>query len=432
MKRKQYHPSVKLAVALKLEHEFLSADFIKSIAPSTTHGWKGFKNEHLVGHEFARTIDENLTDIQWYYDYSSQRDRKMIKSCLLVKHFFVNTFSKKDLQKTLRENKHKVVGLIDGLINKSELKLKTICKIIGVTVNTFHNWKHEVLFKCHSSVLNLCPKRHPLQATSQEVGIMKKLLTDPLKLHWSIASIQGYAIKHKLCYFAVSTWYKYNKLLMIRKGLFKTGKKPSYSPLRAAYVNEIWHADITVFKTLDGIRHFIYTVKDNFSRKTLAWKLASKVSANIRMETIKDALEFTFGSKAQSSLRLITDGGPENVNATIREFTIKAGQNCQVDINHQIALKDIEQSNSMVEASYLTLKSRYLYTKQIHNGDQLLKELEFFFEDHDNVKPHYAHKIYTPNEVFYGADPNISLSEVYAVARQKRREVNKISNCGVC
>jgi len=64
MKRKQYHPSVKLAVALKLEHEFLSADFIKSIAPSRTHGWKGFKNEHLVGHEFARTIDENLTDIQ--------------------------------------------------------------------------------------------------------------------------------------------------------------------------------------------------------------------------------------------------------------------------------------------------------------------------------------------------------------------------------
>ena len=63
-------------------------------------------------------------------------------------------------------------------------------------------------------------------------------------------------------------------------------------------------------------------------------KLANKVSGEIRIETIKDALKFAFGDTVDNSLRLITDSGPENVNVTMKEFT----QNCQTDINHQIAL----------------------------------------------------------------------------------------------
>ena len=61
-----------------------------------------------------------------------------------------------------------------------------------------------------------------------------------------------------------------------------------------------------------------------------------------------------------------------------------------------------------------------------------MKELKFFFEDHDNLKPHYAHKIYTPNEVYAGQNPNISLTKLYSVAAKNRRIANKNSNCNAC
>ena len=108
-------------------------------------------------------------------------------------------------------------------------------------------------------------------------------------------------------------------------------------------------------------------------------------------------------------------------------------QGCKVlFINHQIALRDIEQSNSMVEASYQTLKKYNLYGKQIFDGIQLNKELENHFIEHDDIKPHYAHKIYTPNEVYYGADPKICLTPEYRKAAQVRRIVNQNGKCGFC
>ena len=104
----------------------------------------------------------------------------------------------------------------------------------------------------------------------------------------------------------------------------------------------------------------------------------------------------------------------------------------QIAITHQIALRDIVQSNSMVEASYQTLKKYNLYGKQIFDGTQLYKELENHYHEHDFIKPHYAHKIYTPDEVYNGADPKICLIPEYRKAAIERRIINKNGSCGVC
>ena len=128
------------------------------------------------------------------------------------------------------------------------------------------------------------------------------------------------------------------------------------------------------------------------------------------------------------SHRLITDGGPENDNQTIKNFIY----NAQIEIKHQIALKDIVQSNSMVEATYRWLKSSFLYGKKILNAVELEKYLQFYFYDHDEIKPHSTHRIYTPNEVYNGANPAISLTEVYQIASKNRRITNLASRCKIC
>ena len=162
--------------------------------------------------------------------------------------------------------------------------------------------------------------------------------------------------------------------------------------------------------------------------KTLFWRITQSVSATTRLETIQEALNFAFPN-GSGTVRLITDGGPENDNLTMKKFII----NNPIVINHQIALKDIVQSNSMIEVSYRCLKSYFLYRKQIHNAQELEKYIAFYFHDHDEIKPHSAHKIYTPNEVYNGANPtNLALSPLFRQAATNRRITNKKNGCGVC
>lgn len=203
----------------------------------------------------------------------------------------------------------------------------------------------------------------------------------------------------------------------------KKGKKSSYNPIRATAVNEIWHADITVFKTLDGVKHYIYTVMDNYSRFVHAWHIDTVVSAKIRLKTIKDAIHSTFGEEPFDKLQLVTDGGPENDNLTIKEFILHS------TINHTITLKDIEQSNSMAEAFYHTAKYRYLYLQLIHNTQELYRKFEEMMYEYHFLKPHYALGIYTPEDVKNGADVKLSHRNTYAEAARNRREINKNMNC---
>lgn len=426
-KRKVYHSSVKLAYSLNLEKVILPASFLKSIPRSTVHGWRhDFNPKSLIGQNFAKKIEHNLTDASAFLELTNDNSRTLILTVLKINRFFRQQLSKNGLRKLLRDHKQKTIQFIDWLDQKTNLGKTKISASIGLGRNTVAKWKRQIKFTCHTSVFAKCRIEHPNQATINELSVITELLSDPTKSHWGIPSLQGWAIKKKLCFLSVSSWYTYNRLLKIRRSISRF-KKSNGDPLRATKVNEIWHADITVFKTLDGVKNYIYTIKDNFSRKTLVWKITEEVSAQTRLETIQQALLFAFPTNT-GSLRLITDGGPENDNQTIKNFICHA----QIEIKHQIALRDIVQSNSMVEATYRWLKSSFLYGKKILNAVELEKYLQFYFHDHDEIKPHSAHQIYTPNEVYNGANPAISLTEVYQIASKNRRITNLASRCKIC
>ena len=154
--------------------------------------------------------------------------------------------------------------------------------------------------------------------------------------------------------------------------------------------------DVTYYKTIDNIQYYIYTIVDNFSRKIIAYDVSKKLSANIRLESLKRAIKNEFDiSIGKSNVDLIVDGGSENNNHTIHEFI----KNQQVQITKKIALKDVKFSNSIIEGTYRILKSKYFQDRPILSTS-INQEVDFFVNDYNNVRPHYEHKIYTPNEIF--------------------------------
>lgn len=176
---------------------------------------------------------------------------------------------------------------------------------------------------------------------------------------------------------------------------------------------------VSVYKTLDGVKYYIYSIIDNFSRKILAFDFSTELSGKIRIESLKSAVD---SLNQQQDIELIVDGGSENNNKTVADFI----KDCHVNLDKKVALKDVLYSNSMIESSFRTLKSNYLKTGI--SSDDFPDELSKVIEDINYIRPHYAHLIYTLDEVYQ----NPKLKNIFPklqVLKQQRLLDNKNINC---
>ena len=211
-------------------------------------------------------------------------------------------------------------------------------------------------------------------------------------------------------------------------GTMSTGlsNKPKKKGLKADIANQIWHADVSVYTTLDHVKYYIYTVVDNYSRMILAWDINTKLSGQIRLRSIQRAISEQFNiNPSGKSIDLIVDGGSENNNGVIHEFI----QNNQVSINKKIALKDIIQSNSLVEATYKIMKYKYFFKRQIVST-AMNNEMEFFVNDYNNVRPHYSHHYLTPFEVHHNLNP-LNYKKIIKQAIKDRVVSNREQICNI-
>lgn len=423
MMYKKYSTALKVYVSLNMEKEKVKPDLLLKIPKSTIQYWKNKESDYaekIIGYNLEEQLNKDLDKWKCVYHPANQIPLKTFMAFSQLLCLIVSFFEKKLLQKHLRANKTKFIQFISDYNN--ELSIKKLSKLLNISDKTIYYWKQQIQFTCNKSPFSLCVKRHPNQATKQEVEVIQKYLNDSKYAHWGIQNIWAKAFKENHTKLSKYAWYHYNKLLKIRKNVSK-GKKHTYQPIIASKVNEIWHADITVFKTLDGMKHYIYTVMDNFSRYIISWRIETVVSAKIRLETIKDAIQNAFDGKIpKKQIQFITDGGPENDNITLKKFM---NQN-QSYIKHDIALKDIVQSNSMAEAFYSTAKYRYLYLQKILNREELLAAFKYLLNEYQLEKPHYALGIYTPSEVFNGQIPKNNFTETFVKAAAERRKINKL------
>ena len=223
-----------------------------------------------------------------------------------------------------------------------------------------------------------------------------------------------------------STFYKYARLIEPNANK-RFYKKPNFSPLRAAMINEIWHMDISQFRTIDGKKYYIYAIIDNYSRKILAWSCLDYISKEEIGALISRSLENLTGIR----IRLVSDAGTENVNHYIQNLLNQFYEIHEMYFEHEIALRTIRQSNSMIERFFRIMKSQNLYHHIPKNYSELFQRLEVFFLEYNDVRPHYSLSHQTPNEC-YAKQECFDFSESLIQAKVKRYRLNKKCACQVC
>ena len=175
------------------------------------------------------------------------------------------------------------------------------------------------------------------------------------------------------------------------------------------------------------MKHYIYLVVDNFSRRILSWRVSDSVSGTIRMQTLHEAWEHAKSIRPNLEVDLIVDGGPENANTVIDSFISSEG----ISIHRKIAMKEVLFSNSMVEAVNKIVKYRYLFPKPIANGEQLKRHMAASVHDINAIRPHGSLNGDTPDERYYEIQV-ADTTPAMAQARMDRKTMNRNSNCGKC
>ena len=349
--------------------------------------------------------------------------KKAVASLLELNKIFHEIMSDaKGIKLHLSHYKEKIVNAVE--MAKDVIPVADAIKIFNISRTTYHNYKILVLNKCEASHFKWCLRQFPNQLLQQEIVQMEKYLKDQAYQYWSKSSIYLVALRNKDIAMGISTWYKYCKLLGYKTRHLRC--KVKYKPLVSSKPDQIWCADVTILKTGDGKKHYIHFLMDHFSKKILGYTVETTAKA----KAIKTLLNIAYNNYNQTQpIRFITDGGVENVNTTVKDFLA----NTNPKIIHQIAQKDITQSNSTIEAYNKVIKHQFLIPRQLYCLKQLLLALNIDVAIYNNYRPQFSLQGNTPSETYAEKALAIQTYKTH-FAQQKvfRTKQNQLKRCSIC
>lgn len=426
--RKTYDTRVKYLVRKGLLPDL----YRKQIHRSLIWKWERESPDKYIGYELNNNIEE-LYELMKKISMDDKM-QKTLKAFYRVNKTLKDIIgSGKDYLKKIREHKFQIVDAINR--SKVTLGIKRAIKLFGISRSTFRTWAMETYYRCGQSLTQLCNTSYPQQLTVKEIHKMHKMLSDEKYLHWPIISVAYYGMKNLILKAHPNTWYKYARLMKIKRKRHKKIHRKYEEGVRANAPNEKWHADITEMQTADGKISYIYFVMDNFARYITSWRVADRICAKIRLDTFAETIEkagikpvTARQRKKKNATELIVDGGSENNNKAVKTFIEK------YPVDKVIALKDILKSNAMVESVNKIIKYDYLFPKQIQNQTQLINYMEsFVVPDYNDKRPHGSLHGLTPLEAYRQKKVNFKkIRDKMIEAYHERIKFNQTHSCMGC
>jgi putative transposase len=419
--RKSWDTSIKHITRNGLLNDVLTSDQIASIPRSNISRWKLESDDKYSFCEINDIIKQEVELIKRLNQ--SSKIKKINESYFKLADTFHEVISKvKGVKSLIKQQKEIIVDTIEQV--KDIVPINKALKVFNISRSTFENYKSILIHKCDASYFNWCTKRFPNQLLSIEVNTIKTYMDDENYKHWSKSSVYLKAVRDEKLQCGISTFYKYCRLLGF-KNRPKRKKSDDYDPVRTSKPNELWCADVTIFKTADNVKHYIHFLIDHYSKMILGYRIEKSSSAL----AIKSLIQNTCLDHQPKKLQFLTDGGSENVNSTVANFINSA----DIPIKHLIAQKDVVFSNSMIEAINKIIKHQFLHHKEIGDGNHLTNIMKEIIPIYNTVRPQMSLGGNTPEETFSGLSIDISrYTSNFNEQKALRRQLNKQNACKIC
>ncbi len=156
--------------------------------------------------------------------------------------------------------------------SSSQLPLRAVLRVIGLSPARYHAWVRED--QCGLDDRPSCPRSSPQQLTPSEINTIRDMVTSDEYRHISTGILALLAQRLGRVFASPTTWYRLVRTHKWRRPRQRVHPAKPKVGIRASRPNEIWHVDTTLIRLLDGSRAYLHAVVDNFSRRILAWKAA--------------------------------------------------------------------------------------------------------------------------------------------------------------
>jgi putative transposase len=187
---------------------------------------------------------------------------------------------------------------------------------------------------------------------------------------------------------------KQNALLLARH----TGKptRTHEGTITTLASNLRWCSDSFEIRCWNGERVQVAFALDCCDREVMSW-VATPLA--ITGELIRDlmamAVEQRFGTSARRvPLRIewLSDNGPPYTAIETRDFGAQLGLLICTTPAYS------PESNGMAESFVKSFKRDYVYLNELHTAETVIAQLETWFEDYNEIRPHRALRMRSPRE----------------------------------
>lgn len=399
--------------------DVLSSSQLKLIPSSNISRWKIESDDKYLYCEIHQLISDEIQLIRKMNQ--SSKVKRIVSGYFKLCETFHSVLSYvKGIKTVIRKHRDMIVNTIEHV--KEFVPIDSALKVFNLSRGSFEHYKNRLLYQCDDSYFNWCVKKHPNQLLSSEILTIKKYMTHEIYKHWSKSSIYLKAVIDGSLSCGISTFYKYCSLLGFQN---KPRKKKSddYHPVKTSKPNELWCVDVTIFRTADGIKHYIYLLIDHYSKMILGYQIKFSSSGIAIKELLQDAC----AKYKPDKIQLLSDGGSENVNTTVSNFTSSN------HIKHLIAQKDVSFSNSMIESINKVIKHQFLYHKEIPDR----RKLEIVFKEtvsiYNTIRPQMSLHGNTPIQTFQGKSMDFYIySQNFSAQKVIRIQENRKTKCQIC
>lgn len=213
----------------------------------------------------------------------------------------------------------------------------------------------------------------------------------PTQIYWRMIDLDEYLCSIRQIYRILAK----RKLTGDRRGRHNKKQRHKKPRLVARAPNSVWCWDITVLRGPDkGIKYYLYTFIDLFSRKIVAWSLHTRESEGHVRKIIKQACKANGITSEQ--LVLHADRGSVMVAGSVEELLHDLG----VAKSH--SRPRVSNDNAFMESHYKTLKYQPDYPDRFASIQQARTWCRKFFAWYNHEHYHQGIGYHHPADVHDG------------------------------
>ncbi len=394
---------------------------LRLIPRSTRHSMRQRDFSKLIGLSAVQEFERSLALGRKLYDVP--RLRRLVRCLLEINRVLRHSLALAPARLKLLSSAKARIAAITNSFGDVRSKAQ-LARWFGITRQRLEYWlRHHR--QCVSSLADLCRVRHPFQLVGGEVCKIRDWLGRADYRSWPLVSVYLLMREKSALFCALSTFYKYARLLGFTRRRKRWRKSPKVG-IRAFAPGALLHADVTHVWLYGGQKVAIYHVIDNFSRKLLASVAMASGSADQCLAVLVQVVQEN-AAILQKPFTLLTDDGSENKGALdlwAQEFPDL--------VRKLIAMKHITFSNSMAEIAHHIIKGDYIRDHVFHTIEALQAFLDRARADY-NARPCKVHDGLSADAVFAGASPVLGrFREETRAARAARVSENSAFDCSTC